>query len=490
MTEIKVVDSTLRDGHQSLWACRMAAGAMLSIAPTMAEAGFKRMQIGASGNHFVVYMRYLRENPLERLRLISKAMPNVMLSGGIRSRGAWGFDSQSDAIVGLFIKQIAACGVKHLMIFDALHTFSKTNEIRRIARAEGMQVEVPLVFSISPVHTDEYYAQKAAEVAKLDNVDSVLIKDSIGLLTPERTKTLVPAILKNVGKLPVEIHAHCTTGLAPLCYLEAVKLGVKTVHTCSSPLANSNSLPSTEYAVKNLRQLGYTVNLDDQMIQKMAEHFRYVGKREGKPIGAPVEYDLFLYEHQIPGGMRSNLESQLAMRGETGRLQEVLDETVRVRKEMGYAVMITPLSQIMGTQAVLNVVTGERYKIVTDELYKYALGYYGDTPAPIDSNVKDKIFSTPKGKEYLNYKLYEPSIEEIRKEVGGNLSDEELLLQLVLPEENIKNLLSSGPMKTDYPSPALEKPAMVLIRELAQRSNLAYMQMQREDFSLTLRKSG
>ena len=188
--------------------------------------------------------------------------------------------------------------------------------------------------------------------------------------------------------------------------------------------------------------------------------------------------------------MRSNLESQLAMRGETDRLQEVLDETVQVRKEMGYAVMITPLSQIMGTQAVLNVVTGERYKVVTDELYKYVLGYYGETPAPIDPDIKDRILNTPRGKEYLKYEPPQPSIKDIRKEVGGQLSDDDLLLQLMLPEENIKNLLASGPMKTDYPSPALEKPAMVLIRELAQRSSLAYLQMQKEGFSLTLRKSG
>lgn len=488
MNEIYFVDSTLRDGHQSLWATRMTAAMMLSIAPVVDRAGFKCVEVGAAGNHFVAYLRYLRENPWEKLRLLVKAMPRTPLFGGVRSKGAWGFDIQPDSVVYLFTRRLAACGIKRLSIFDPLHDFANTCGTRRIAKAEGLEVEVPLVFSLSPVHTDEYYAQKAAEIAKLNDVDVVKIKDSIGLLTPERVRTLVPAILANLNGLPVEIHSHCTTGLAPLCYLEAIKLGVRTVQTCVSPLANGNSLPSAENIVRNIRRLGYTSTVDDKVLETMAAHFRYIAKKEGKPLGAPVEYDLSQYEHQIPGGMRSNLESMLSQRGEEHRLEEVLEETIVVRKELGYPVMITPLSQIIGTQAALNVVLGERYKAVPDELFKYVLGFYGRTPAPVDSNVLDKIFSSPRGKQFLHWEPPQPSIEDLRSQLGGQLSDDELLLQLMLPEEDIRGILAAGPIKTDYPSPAVEKPAMVLVRELAQRANLAYVRIQKGDFCLTLQR--
>ena len=489
MSEISFVDETLRDGPQSLWANRMTAAEMLSIAPTIDRAGYKRVA-GPALNHFIVHMRFLRENPWEEIRLLKERMPNTLLCGAMRTTGCWGFDIQPDSLIELFLRRCIAHGYRHFQVFDPLHDFSKSARIRQILKAEGCQVELTLVFCLSPVHTDEYYAGLAAELAKLDDVDVVRIKDSIGLLTPDRVRTLIPAIKKNIGGKTLEIHSHCSTGLATLCYLEAIKLGIRTVQTCISPLANGNSIPSAENIVKNIRQMGYTSTLDDKALETIAAHFRYVAKKEGKPIGCPVEYDLSQYEHQIPGGMRSNLESQLQSRGELNRLEEVLEEVGRVRTDMGYVVMITPLAQIMGTQAVLNVVTGERYKMVVEELYQYILEFYGKPPAPVDPNVKDKILSTPRGKEYLKWTPPQPSVEDFRKRLGGHLSDDELLLQLMLPEENIKNLLASGPLKTEYPSPALEKPVMVLVRELAQRANLSYVNVQKKDFSLTLQKKG
>ncbi|MEI9476623.1 MAG: hypothetical protein WCO26_08615 [Deltaproteobacteria bacterium] len=488
MNEISFVDSTLRDGPQSLWACRMTAPEMLSIAPTIDQAGFKCAE-GPTLNTFIVYMRFLRENPWEKIHLLVKAMPNTPVAGGMRSTGVWGFDIWPDSLVELYLRRLIAHGYRRLMVFDPLHDFSRSANMRRIAKAAGLEVELCLVYTISPVHTDEYYTRLAVELAQMNDVDAVRLKDSIGLLTPDRVRTLVPLILKNLGGKTLEFHSHCTTGLAPLCYTEAIKLGVRTVQTCISPLANGNSLPSTENTVKNIRQMGYTSRLDDKALETIAAHFRYAAKKEGKTIGAPIEYDLYLYEHQIPGGMRSNLESQLALRGESDRLKEVLEEVALVRKEMGYAVMITPLSQIMGTQAVLNVVTGERYKVVVEELFKYVLGFYGTPPAPIDPNIKDKILSSPRGKEYLKWKPPQPSVEDFRRQLGGQLSDDDLLLQLMLPEEDIKGLLASGPLKTEYPSPALEKPLMVLIRELARRANLASLSVQRKDFSLTLKRT-
>lgn len=487
MNEISFYDSTFRDGPQSLWASRMTAPEMLSIAPTLDRAGYKRAE-GPSLNSFIVFMRFLRENPWEKIDLLAKAMPNTPLTGGMRSTGGWGFDIQPDSIIELYLRRTIAHGYRGLMVFDALHDFSKSKNMRRIAKAAGLEVELALVYSLSPVHTDEYYAGLATELSQMDDVDVVRLKDSIGLLTPDRVRTLVPLILKNLGGKPLIMHSHCTTGLAPQCYAEVVKLGLRDLMTCVSPLANGNSIPSTEQTLKNIRQMGYSSTLDEKALETVAAHFRYVAKRGGRPIGCPVEYDLYQYEHQIPGGMRSNLESQLSLRGELDRLDEVLEEVALVRKEMGYVVMITPLSQIIGTQAVLNVITGERYKMVVEELYKYVLGFYGATPAAVDPNVKDKILSSPRGKEYLKWKPPQPSIEDFRRELGGQLSDDDLLLQLMLPEEDIKGLLASGPLKTEYPSPALEKPVMVLVRELARQANMSYLNIQKKNFSLTLQK--
>ena len=206
-------------------------------------------------------------------------------------------------------------------------------------------------------------------------------------------------------------------------------------------------------------------------------------------MGVPVEYGLFQYEHQIPGGMRSNLESMLSMRGEAHRLEEVLEETIRVHKELGYPVMITPLSQLVGTQAVLNVVSGERYKVVPDEVFKYALGFYGKPVAPVEPDVLDKMFGSSRGKEFLNWQPPQPSIEELHRRFGGRLSDDQLLLQLMLPEESSENILAlmASPLKTEYPGPALEE--MALARELAQWPNLAYVRIQKGNTAITVQRN-
>ena len=291
MNEIYFVDCTIRDGPQSLWANRMTAAEMLSIAPVIDRAGYKRVE-GPNLNGFIVYMRFLRENPWEKMRILVERIPNTIVSGAMRTTGCWGFNIQPDSLIELYFRRCIAHGYKYFLIFDPLHDFSKSAKLRKIAKAEGVRIELALVYSLSPVHTDEYYARLAAELAQMDDVDVVRLKDSIGLLTPDRVRTLVPVILKNLGGKPLEIHSHCTTGLAPLCYLEAIKLGVRTVQTSISPLANGNSNPSAENIVKNIRQMGYTSTLDDKALETIAAHFRYVAKREGKPIGCPVEYDL------------------------------------------------------------------------------------------------------------------------------------------------------------------------------------------------------
>jgi oxaloacetate decarboxylase alpha subunit len=437
---------------------------------------------------FDACLRYLREDPWERIRLLAEAMPKTPLAAWIRSKSLTSFNIVADAVIALWIKRCVANGIRRLYVFDALHDWSNISESVALAKAEGVEVAVPLVYSLSPVHSDKFYAQKTSELVKSLKPDIVLIKDSIGLLTPERTKTLVPAIKKRIGSQPFEIHSHCTTGLAPLCCLESLQLGADTVHTCFSPLANGSSHPSAEKMISNLRRLDFNPKVEEKPVETIADHFRYVAKREGKPMGVPVEYDVFQYVHQVPGGMITNLRFMLSQRGMEHRLEEVLEEVSTIRQEWGYPVMITPFSQIVGTQAVLNVIMGERYKVSTEEGIRYILGHYGTPPAPVDQNVIDKMTSLPEARGFLNWEQPQPSIDDLRKEIGRrDITDDELLLRILFPQEHVEATLEAGPIDTSYVRG--DKPVMALIEELAKRKEFNHISVQKGGFSLRLRKN-
>jgi oxaloacetate decarboxylase alpha subunit len=486
MNGISILDTTLRDGHQSLWATRMRTAHMMPIASIMDEAGFKAVELMGTV-HFDACLRYLREDPWERIRLLARALPKTPLRALIRSKSLTSFNIVPDSVIELWIRRCAANGIRHLMIFDALHDWSNLRESVSVAKSEGIEVVVPLVYSLSPVHTDEFYARKTAEMMTLLRPDYVMIKDSIGLLTPERVKTLVPTIKNEIGDLPLEMHSHCTTGLAPICCLDSVEYGVEIIDTCASPLANGPSHPSTENIIMNLSRLGYTPSVNEDAVRAISGHFRYVARREGKPMGAPVEYDAFQYIHQVPGGMITNLQFMLSERGMEHRLEEVLQEVSVIREEWGYPVMITPFSQLVGTQAVLNVLLGERYKVATAEAIRYILGHYGQPPAPVDQNALDKITALPEAKGLLDWEQPQPSIEELRKEVGRpGISDDELLLRVLFPEEHVEATIAAGPIDTNYPNG--DKPVMALIHELTKREDTSYIHIQKKDFSLTLKK--
>ncbi len=486
MKTIQIVETTLRDGHQSLWATRMKTAHMMPIAPLLDQAGFKSVELMGTV-HFDACLRYLREDPWERIRLLSEALPNTPLRALIRSKSLTSFNIVADSVIELWVQRCAANGIRQLMIFDALHDWNNLSKSVAVAKSVGIKVAVPLVFSISPVHTDEFYGKKTVEMISILDPDIVMIKDSIGLLTPERIRTLVPTIKKEIGDRSLEMHSHTTTGLAPLCCLDSVKLGVDTIYTCAEPLANGPSHPSTENIVKNLHRLGYNTDIDMEAARAVSEHFRYVAGRENQPVGVPAEYDAFQYIHQVPGGMISNLEFMLSQRKMAHRLEEVLDEISVIREEWGYPVMITPFSQIVGTQAVLNVLSGERYKTTTEEGARYVLGHYGKTPAPVDENVLDKIIQTSEGKTFLNWVQPQPSIAELRKEVDRNgISDDELLMRILFPEEHIEATIAAGPINTSYPRG--DKPVMTLIQELTARNDFSFIKVEKEGFSLSIRK--
>ncbi len=487
MAKVDFVDTTLRDGPQSLWATRMRTAHMLGVTELIDNCGYRAVEL-MGAVHFDACLRYLREDPWERVRLICEAMPNTKVGALIRSKCLTSFSVVPDSIVRLWVQRCAANGLRRLMIFDALHDWSNIKNAVETARECGIEIVVPLVYSISPVHTDEFYARKAREMVRDLNPDVVLIKDSIGLLTPDRIRTLVPTIKKQIGALPLEMHAHCTTGLAPLCCLESVDLGVDAITTCAKPLANGPSHPSIENMEMNLRRLGHEPNIDIDSARQVSDHFAWIAAREGKPVGSPVEYDVFQYSHQVPGGMISNLEFMLGQRNMGHRLDEVLNEVSRIREEWGYPVMITPFSQLVGTQAVLNVLSKERYATTTEEGLHFVLGHYGQTPAPVDSNVLDKMLSLPGNRKMLDWEQPQPSIEDVRRDLKlGDVDDDEFLLRALFTQEHVEATRAAGPICRDYAKS--DTPEITLIRELAQRDDYQQVSVEKEGFSLTMRRN-
>ncbi len=486
MNEVHFVDTTLRDGPQSLWAESMRTGMMLPIASRIDRAGFEAIEIIAT-TFFKKCVSELREDPWERLRLVSQQITKTPLRA-IRNRYTAAFHITPRSISNLWLERLVANGVKEVRISDPSNTISYLQGQVRDARNAGLKPIINLIFSISPKHSDEYYAQKAREVARLD-VACICLKDPGGLLTPERTRTLVPVVLENTKGIPVEFHTHCTMGLGTQCCLEAIKLGIKTVDTAIPPLADSSSNPSVFNVARNARTLGYAPAIDEEVIKPVAEHFTFIAKRERLPIGRPVEYDHYHQIHQVPGGMISNLRHQLSKLGKEEKLGEVLEETGRVRAELGYPIMVTPYSQFVGTQAAINVILGERYKEVTDEVIQYVLGLWGEEESSsVDPDVKDKILSRSRAKEMAKWIPPEPSLKEMRRKLGGRgVSDDELLLRYFAGEGEVA-VMRAAPPPRDYVS--AKSPLVALIGELTQRADCHHIYIRKGDLSLYLEKGG
>ena len=341
---------------------------------------------------------------------------------------------------------MGANGIRRLWLCDAAHEMDNVTKAARAAKAAGIEeFMVALCYSISPVHTDEYYAGRTREITQCPDVDIIYIKDQGGLLTPESVKTLVPAVQANLNGRVLEIHTHCNTGLGPLVYLEAIRLGVNRVHTGVPPLANGTAQPSIFNVLKNMRHMGHTADINEDALKNYADHLMEIAEREGRPAGAPLEYDLSYYEHQVPGGMVTTLKRQLSEAGKADRLEEVLEEIIRVRKELGYPIMVTPLSQFVATQATMNIVAGERYKTIPDGVIEYVAGYHGAPPAPIDPNVKDKIDQWPKTRKIMDQTFPQPTVAEIRKSmgIGPDVSDEEFLLRYALGDDEVNAMVAA-----------------------------------------------
>ncbi|MBI4589546.1 MAG: pyruvate carboxylase subunit B [Candidatus Rokubacteria bacterium] len=477
------VDVTLRDGHQCLWATRMPTSMMVPVARRMDMLGFKAIDL-MGALQFEVCVRYLRENPWDRIRLMRDSIRRTPLNGFVRSKSLISFNLVPDEVIELWIRRLAANGIDRLTLFDALFDLDNLARSIRIASEVGMYTVGALVYSLSPVHTDELFARKAQEFVAL-GVDAVLLKDPSGLLTPERVRTVVPAIQSTLAGRALEIHSHCTTGLAPIAYVEAIRLGVDAVQTAISPLANGHSLPPTERIAAFANRLNRPVNLDGAGLEEMAVYFERAAVAAGKPLGKPLEYDPRQYEHQIPGGMMANLRAQLSQIGLEHKLDEILEEAARVREELGYINMVTPTSQLVGTQAVINVVQGERYRTMPDEVIRYALGHYGKPLAPLAPDVLDRIHQTPAARLYTSREPEKSVIERVRARFGGKISDEDVLLRIMIPEEHVEAMLAAPPLAGHPPSVAT--PLVDLVRALVTERRFASVRLETPEVQVTAR---
>ena len=420
------VDVTLRDAHQCLWSTRMTTAMMTPILGAIDRVGYSHINI-LGGAVFDVCVRYLHENPWQRVALLCERL-RTPCDALTRGQSLYTFELFPDDIVALNAQVLAKLGVKVFTVYDALNDNRNIESSVKAGREAGMQINGWMTYTLSPVHTDAYYVARAKELVKLE-VDYMCVKDPTGLLTPERGRTLFPALVKAAGRIPVQLHSHCQSGLAPKVYEVAMQSGFTHGYTAAEPLANGASLPATEEIAERAKRMGFQTNLNPEALKEVADYFRWLCIREDKPCGKVAQYDAALYEHQIPGGMISNLRYQLEAMKIEHRFAEILEEVSRVRKDLGYPIVVSPFAQYLVTQSVLNVVQGERYKTIPDEIRKYARGYYGKVAAPMSPEFLDRLnlkpgeMVTERPAEHL-----EPALPRLRRELGAAASDEDLLL--------------------------------------------------------------
>ena len=487
--DVRFIDTTFRDGSQSLWASGMRTGTMEAVAEDMDRAGFGVIEVPVLGVYFKKFVRDLKEDPWEMVRMLARKMPNTVkscMAGGMIHP----FEPPPPRpIIEMFYSRLVEMGALN----RAQMTCNTYGQIKNsfpwvipMFKKLGLEISLALSYTISPRHTDEYYAQKVREILPFEP-DTIYLKDQGGLLTVDRLRTLLPIIMQNAGGVPVELHSHCTTGLAPLVYLEALQLGVRTLHTALPPLANGSSQPSLFNVAANARLLGFSTGIDEASLRPVSERLTAIARQDKLPIGAPLEYDYAQYIHQVPGGVISNLRHQLAELGILNRLDEVLEESVQVRKDMGYPIMITPLSQFVVTQSAINVATGERYKHVIDELILFAQGIYGDDSGYtwMDQDLKDRLLGTARARELAARQNRDITLKEIRDMIGGpGVSDEEFLLRYIMKgEDEIAAMRAAGQPKQYFTS---DMPLLTLIQELDKHKKVRFVQVQRGSDSLVI----
>jgi len=435
MRKVQFMETVLRDANQSLIATRLPYDKFEPILGTMDKAGYYSVECWG-GATFDVCLRYLHEDPWERLRKIRAKMPNSKLQMLLRGQNILGYKHYPDDVVRKFVEYSVKNGIDIIRIFDALNDVTNLKVAIEETLKQGAIASGTISYTTSPVHTLDNYVKMVRELKEM-GVQTICIKDMAGIMGPQEAYDLVSAI-KDAVDLPVDLHTHSTTGLAFMTYLKAVEAGVDIIDTAISPFSGGTSQPATETLAYALRQLGYEVDLDDKVLKQMADFFKpirdaYVA--DGTLMPKSMATDTQCLTYQVPGGMLSNLLSQLKQMNALDRFDEALVETPKVRKDMGYPPLVTPTSQMVGVQAVTNVLTGERYKKVSNEIKAYCRGEYGKTPAPIDPEVLKKILGDEKPLTGRYADTLEPQFEKTKAQLGATARcDEDVLSYIAFPQ--------------------------------------------------------
>jgi oxaloacetate decarboxylase alpha subunit len=486
MADLQLVETSLRDGNQCLWAALgIDTARTLTIAPVMDRVGFKAIDFTTS-THMGVAVRYKKEDPWERIRLMTAATPNTPLqfmSTGFRFI-SW--ETAHPEFMALAFRVLARNGIRRFCLADPMNDADSNIACARMVKQGGGEyVIAALVFTLSPVHDDAHYAQAARKLAACADIDALYIKDPGGLLSPNRARTLIPAVKAVIGTKPLELHAHCTIGLAEHTYMDAPGYGVSALQCASGAASDGTSNPPAARVVANLRALGHCVNVDDQALTEVDRYFTQLAEAEGLPMGRPQAFDAAYLQHQLPGGMVGTMRRHLAESRLSHMEGAVIEELGRVREELGWPIVMTPFSQILLAQAVMNVTNRDRYKVIPDEAIRYAIGRFGKPNVPINAKVMDRIESLTRTKE-LRAESPMGSLVELRRRFGERVSDEEFLLRATMPAGQVDAMLAAGPAARHY-NPSV-RPVLSLIRQLARHRHLSHVCVEKPGFRLELHR--
>ena len=435
MNQLKITETALRDGHQSLIATRLTTEEIIPILETMDKVGYHSMEVWG-GATFDACIRFLNEDPWERLREIRKRVKNTKLQMLLRGQNLLGYRNYADDLVDKFIKLSIENGIDIIRVFDALNDVRNIDASMKAIKKYGGHCQCAISYTTSDVHTTEYYLELLKTMESM-GADSICIKDMAGVLTPYNAYDLVKK-MKSISKLPIELHTHCTSGIADMIYMKAVEAGVDIIDTAISPFSGGTSQPPTESLAVTFSEMERNPGLNMDALLEVAEYFKPI--RDKYMENGTLNPKVLLTEPQtlnykVPGGMLSNLLSQLKQRNATEKYEDVLKEVPRVRADLGYPPLVTPMSQMVGTQALFNVLTGERYKLVPKEIKDYVKGQYGKAPAPIDEEVKKKIIGDEEVVTVSPADLLEPEFEKIKLEAGVLAKcDEDVITYALFPQ--------------------------------------------------------
>lgn len=482
---MKFMDITLRDAQQCLWATRMSTPEMTPIARTIDSAGFSVVDL-TGGAAMDTAMMFLAEDPFERIRILAELMPNSRLNFNTRGQSVFRWMQYADDVIDFTLALLRRNGIRSIMAFDALNDLRNVEHSVKVARRLDLHVIGAVVYASSPVHTVDNFVQKVRELVAM-GVDAIEVKDSCGILTPAVAGQLLPAVREAAQGLEVQLHSHCTTGHGVDVYLKALELGERGVdlfHCASRPLSYGFSLPGYHDVLDLLPAYGFESTVDRAAIDEMEAYFAMLTRRSGRPPGRIQPMQEGDLGHQAPGGMLSNLIQQLKDQGQEHRLQEVLEEIGRVREDLGYPIIVSPMAQYVGTQAVLNVLCGQRYQVVPQEIRQYVLGYYGAVPGRIDPTVRELIAGDEEGITVRPGAIIPPKMEEYRRVLQPYSSDEELALKIFYSAKTVEENRVARMNVRRWTHAT--NPASLLARELLGRNDIEICEIRKKDFYFSI----